>query len=98
MIWAGPPGAANALRCANLLLCAHELGHRLEVSEQHAGMDVLTALQQRLARAALAFDADRCAPEHPAAEVCAASAAAALVMRMRGDLQASCLRTCFGDM
>ncbi len=88
MVWAGPPGAVNVLRCANLLLCAHELGLRLESSEQDGSLDVLAALQQRLARAALACDADLCGPQHPAAEACAACAAAALVMRMRGDLQA----------
>ena len=92
IVWAGPPGAANALRCANLLLCAHELELRLQSCEQTGGTQVLTALQQRLACAALAPDADHCGPQHPASEACAASAAAALVMRMRGDLQARHLR------
>ena len=86
-VWAGPD-TANASRFANLLLCTHELELRLETSEQRGSVRMLATLQQRLLRAALAIGGDNCGLQPPASEGCTASAAAALLMRMRGDLQA----------
>ena len=84
--WAGS-GTPTVMRLANLLLFAHELDVQLDGSEQRGSTAVQTALQERLCRTALCAGSDGGSLRPPVSELCAASAAAALIMRMRGDLQ-----------